>query len=47
MQVPGGRLVGWQAGTGVPVLILHGGPLTDYTAGLAELLPGFRTIRYQ
>lgn len=47
VAVAGGRLVGWQAGAGVPVLILHGGPLTDYTAGLARLLPQFRTIRYQ
>jgi pimeloyl-ACP methyl ester carboxylesterase len=47
VEVAGGRLVGWQAGTGTPVLILHGGPLTDYTAELAGLLPQFRTIRYQ
>jgi len=45
--VAGGRLIGWQAGGGTPVLILHGGPLTDYTATLAELLPQFRTVRYQ
>lgn len=47
VEVPDGRLVGWGAGTGPPVLILHGGPLTDYTAELAGLLPQFRTIRYQ
>jgi pimeloyl-ACP methyl ester carboxylesterase len=47
VEVADGRIVGWQAGSGPPVLILHGGPLTDYTGGLAQLLPQFRTIRYQ
>jgi pimeloyl-ACP methyl ester carboxylesterase len=55
VAVPDGRLVGWLAGAGTPVLILHGGPLTDYTVDLAGLLPwtpegnhaSFRTVRYQ
>jgi pimeloyl-ACP methyl ester carboxylesterase len=47
--VPGGALAGSRAGTGPPVLILHGGPgLSDYTASLAEELVGdFTTYRYQ
>lgn len=38
-----------QAGSGAPVLILHGGPgLSDYTASLAaELGDGFSVIRFQ
>ena len=47
MEVPGGWIVGRQAREGTPVLLLHGGPLSDYTAPLADLLPQFRTIRYQ
>jgi pimeloyl-ACP methyl ester carboxylesterase len=47
VDVPGGQLVGWQAGDGSPALILHGGPISDYTAPLAQCLPQLRTIRYQ
>lgn len=48
VDVAGGRLVGWQAGDGTPALVLHGGPLSDYTAPLVAQLPGsLRTIRYQ
>ena len=47
VEVPGGRLIGWAAGEGTPALVLHGGPITDYTAPLADLLPSVRTIRYQ
>jgi pimeloyl-ACP methyl ester carboxylesterase len=47
VDVAGGQLVGSLAGDGPPVLILHGGPGRDYTATLADLLPQWRTIRYQ
>jgi pimeloyl-ACP methyl ester carboxylesterase len=47
VDVPGGRLVGWESGNGVPALVLHGGPLSDYTAPLAALFPQLRTVRYQ
>jgi proline iminopeptidase len=45
----GGGITGWLAGSGQPVLILHGGPgLSDYTAPLAaELEDAFGVIRYQ
>jgi pimeloyl-ACP methyl ester carboxylesterase len=48
-EVPGGRIAGWQTGTGSAVLILHGGPgLSDYTQPLAtELGDGFHVIGYQ
>ena len=47
LRVPalGGDLVGWVAGEGPPVLLLHGGPAMsgDYLDPLAdELVPGFR-----
>jgi pimeloyl-ACP methyl ester carboxylesterase len=46
--VPGGALVGRESGRGLPVLILHGGPLSDYTAPLVDVLPdGLSAIRYQ
>jgi pimeloyl-ACP methyl ester carboxylesterase len=48
IPVAGGSLVGWESGEGVPMLVLHGGPLSDYTEPLVEVLPaGLRTIRYQ
>jgi proline iminopeptidase len=47
VDVAGGQLVGVQAGDGLPTLILHGGPVADYTAPLAVCLPDLRTIRYQ
>jgi pimeloyl-ACP methyl ester carboxylesterase len=48
-SVPEGEIIASQAGSGAPVLILHGGPgLSDYTAPLAaELHDAFRVIRYQ
>jgi pimeloyl-ACP methyl ester carboxylesterase len=46
--VPGGALIGWEAGSGTPALILHGGPTSDNTDSLVPLLPdSLRTIRYQ
>jgi proline iminopeptidase len=47
--VPGGAIAGTQAGSGPPVLILHGGPgLSDYTEPLAaELVDAFSVIRFQ
>jgi proline iminopeptidase len=48
VDVPGGVLGGSEAGDGQPALVLHGGPMSDYTASLVEALPpGLRTIRYQ
>lgn len=48
VATPEGWLTGWDAGQGTPVLILHGGPCSDYTDDLPDLLPGgLRTIRYQ
>jgi pimeloyl-ACP methyl ester carboxylesterase len=48
IPVAGGSLVGWESGQGVPLLVLHGGPLSDYTEPLVGVLPaGLRTLRYQ
>jgi pimeloyl-ACP methyl ester carboxylesterase len=48
VDVTGGALVAWEHGDGVPALVLHGGPLSDYMEPVVELLPaGFRAIRYQ
>jgi pimeloyl-ACP methyl ester carboxylesterase len=48
VAVAGGVIVAWEHGEGVPVLVLHGGPLSDYTEPLVEALPaGLRAIRYQ
>jgi pimeloyl-ACP methyl ester carboxylesterase len=48
IEVDGGVLKGHYGGTGVPALLLHGGPgFPDYTAGCAaELGRLFTTIRY-
>jgi pimeloyl-ACP methyl ester carboxylesterase len=49
-EVAGGRLGGWIAGDGVPVLLLHGGPGLSYEyldqLG-AELGAGFQVAAYQ
>lgn len=49
LPVAGGTLAGWAAGSGPPLLLLHGGPgLSDYLAPLAaELAAAFSTVRYQ
>jgi pimeloyl-ACP methyl ester carboxylesterase len=48
VDAKGGAIVGWEHGDGAPALVLHGGPLSDYTEPLVELLPaGVRAIRYQ
>ncbi len=48
VPVAGGSVAGWESGDGEPLLVLHGGPLTDYTEPLVDLLPaGCRAIRYQ
>jgi len=47
-SVSGGVIVGWERGEGRPLLLLHGGIITDYTSPLADRLPaGYRIIRYQ
>jgi pimeloyl-ACP methyl ester carboxylesterase len=49
VPVAGGQLVGWVQGSGLPVLLLHGGPVGyEYLDGLAaEFLPGFAVAAYQ
>ena len=51
LSVPaaGGDIVGWVEGSGLPVLLLHGGPVGyEYLEGLAaEFLPGFAVAAYQ
>lgn len=50
VPVPGGDLIGWVAGEGPPVLLLHGGPALsgDYLDPLAdELVSGYRVAWYQ
>lgn len=48
VEVPAGQLIVWDVGKGVPALLLHGGPMSDYTEPLARVLPGsLRTVRYQ
>jgi pimeloyl-ACP methyl ester carboxylesterase len=44
----GGPIVGWERGEGTPALVLHGGPISDYTEPLVQALPGsLRAVRYQ
>jgi pimeloyl-ACP methyl ester carboxylesterase len=50
VPVEGGDLVGWVAGEGPPVLLLHGGPALDVAILdplVAELVPGYRVAWYQ
>jgi pimeloyl-ACP methyl ester carboxylesterase len=50
VEVTGGKLGGWVAGDGLPVLLLHGGPglSFDYLDGLeSELGNGFQVAAYQ
>lgn len=49
-QIDGGELVGWVAGDGTPLLLLHGGPGLnyDYLDGLdAEIGAGYEIAAYQ
>jgi len=46
--VPGGEVVGDVGGTGPEVLLIHGGPLSNYLEPLAERLrPRYRVATYQ
>ena len=49
VSVAGGDIVGWVEGSGLPVLLLHGGPVGyEYLEGLAaEFLPGFAVAAFQ
>ena len=50
VDVPGGTLVGWRQGEGLPVLLLHGGPglSYEYLDELAdELGPGYEVAAFQ
>jgi len=49
VPVAGGEIVGWVQGSGLPVLLMHGGPVGyEYLDGLAaEFLPGFAVAAYQ
>ena len=49
-SVPGGRIAGWQQGSGEPVLLIHGGPALDcsYTSELVdELARAHHVATYQ
>jgi proline iminopeptidase len=49
LSAPGGQIATWRNGSGLPALLIHGGPgISEYTEELAdELQPMFDTIRYQ
>jgi pimeloyl-ACP methyl ester carboxylesterase len=48
VAVPGGELCAWRLGSGAPALVLHGGPMTDLTRPLGELLaPVLECVGYQ
>jgi pimeloyl-ACP methyl ester carboxylesterase len=48
VETPAGPIAGSAAGSGTPLLLLHGGPgLTDYMGMLDPELTGWRAIRYQ
>ena len=49
VSVAGGDIVGWVEGSGLPVLLLHGGPVGyEYLEGLAaEFLPDFAVAAFQ
>ena len=48
VEVPGGELRAWRVGSGPPALVLHGGPISDLTEPLGELLaPVLECVGYQ
>ena len=48
VDVPGGELEAWRVWSGPPALVLHGGPMTDLTRPLGDLLaPVLDCVGYQ
>jgi proline iminopeptidase len=46
-SVPGGELIGVRSGSGLPLLVLHGGPaVNDYSDWFAGELAGWDALRY-
>src|SRR5258708_33795577 len=47
VRVPGGELIGVRSGSGLPLLVLHGGPaVNDYSDLFAAELAGWDALRY-
>ncbi len=47
VSVPGGELIGVRYGSGLPLLVLHGGPaVNDYSDWFAAELAGWDALRY-
>jgi pimeloyl-ACP methyl ester carboxylesterase len=47
-DTPDGPIASWSAGSGPPLLLVHGGPaISDYMDGLGAETDGWRAVRYQ